>query len=338
MALRFPEFHIPFALDTNPLAEHAEEHGRQFVRRFDLVPTAEAQKHFDESLLGVLVSRACPRADRRTLELATNWMGCNLVLDDLFDETDIGEDPARLRLFCNQILSWLPATGPRADHDDSPFAQAYTELWERTCLLMSPAWRRRYAGHFGEFLDRCVWEAQNRKNGSMPKVDEYLKMRSCAFMPYIDLLELIGYWEIPPDIYETEEFAELNQALSDSVLWMNDLFSCEKEHQFGDVHNLVLVLRSARGIELQEAADLVGEMVQRRINGFATLSDEFLEQRVPEQPDPEVRSALTLHIENMRSWLRGQLHWRYETKRNEHGKIPSSRRPEISEKLRAQPR
>lgn len=323
MQLNYPELDVPFPMATNAFTDRAEEHGRQFVRRFDLVATAAARKHFDESLLGTLVGRACPRADRPTLELVADWMGCNLVLDDLFDETGIGQDPRSLREFCDKVLSWLPEGGPVTEHDGSPFARAYTDLWERTCAHMGPTWRRRFTRHFGLFLDRCVWEAKNRKDGSTPAVDEYLRMRACAFMPYVDLLEVTSHWEIPQEIYDTEIVGELNLSLSECVLWTNDLFSCEKEYRLGDVHNLVVVLCHAKNIDLQTAADVVSEMVQNRINDFVVTTDEFLDQLLPERYDAALRSALTLHIANMRSWLRGQLQWRYETKRNDDSNLQS---------------
>lgn len=316
--MRYPEFHIPFPLAINPYADRAEQHGREFVRRFDLVLTDDAKRHFDESLLGILVSSACPRADRVTLELLADWMACNLVLDDLFDETEIGMDPIRLRKLCDQVVAWLPATGPVANHDDSPFARAYADLWKRSCVHMGPTWRQRFNHHFAEFFNRCVWEAENRKNQRIPPVDEYIKMRACGFMPYVDLLELAAHWEIPQDIYSAEIFGELNLALSESILWMNDLFSSEKEYRLGDVHNLVVVIRHADGIDLQTAADAVSEMIQGRINDFVTLSQRFSEEYIPTWHDSLVRAALTRHITNMRSWMRGQLHWRYQTKRNEY--------------------
>ncbi|MET8797154.1 hypothetical protein ABZV91_12020 [Nocardia sp. NPDC004568] len=314
--MRFPSLSIPFQASINPHAEYAELHGRRFVRRFDLLTTAEAERHFDESLLGILVARACPQADRETIAIVADWMACNLVLDDLFDETEIGKDPVLLREFCDRVLVWLAEDGPVAEHDGSPFARAYTDLWTRTCARASPVWRRRFHEHFALFLNRCVWESGNRKNEVTPDVDEYLRMRACAFMPYIDLLELVARWEVPDHLYRTDTFGELNQALSDCVLWTNDLYSCEKEYALGDVHNLVVVLAAAESIGLQRAAEIVGDMIGERIDRFAQISEEIREVWAPECADPAVGTALAGHIDNMRYWLSGQMQWRFETKRN----------------------
>ncbi|BCK56087.1 terpene synthase family protein [Nocardia wallacei] len=313
--MRFPSLPIPFAASINPYAERAERHCRWFVRHFGLVTTDEAERHFDESLLGILVSRACPRADRETVELLADWMGCNLVLDDLFDETDIGEEPPRLRAFCDRVLDWLREDGSAAP-DDSPFARAYTDIWTRTCARASPTWRRRFREHFGQFLSRCVWEANNRRSGVIPGVDEYLRMRACAFMPYIDLLELVGHREIPEHLYRTAIVSELNQTLSDCVLWTNDLFSCEKEYTLGDVHNLVIVLAEEKRISLQQAADIVGDMIRDRIDRFADISTAIAGSWALEHTDMPTRDILIGHVDNMRSWLSGQMQWRFETKRN----------------------
>lgn len=315
--IHYPTFHIPRDSSINSFANEAEEYSRAFVRKFGLVVTHGEKRHFDGSLLGRLVSRTCPRADKATLELLSGWMSCNLVLDDLFDETSLGRDPERLEAFCDKVLTWLPADGVTDQRDDSPFARAYSDLWTRTCAAMSPRWRRRFRDHLSSFFELCVWEAENRKNGRVPAFDEYVAKRGCAFMPYIDLLEMLLDRDIPEEVYEARIVKELNQALSESVLWMNDLFSCEKEYRLGDVHNLVVIVHRANKCALQEAVNTVGALIQTRIDQFEVGAWEATVRWVPELRDPVMRRMMSEHVSNMHSWLCGQLQWRFETKRND---------------------
>jgi hypothetical protein len=312
--VRLPVLDVPFPLGTNPATERAERHGRDFVRRFGLISDEAALAHHDGSLLGSLIGHAYPEAAPADLELVTDWIGCNLVLDDLFDETELGRHPDRMREYCRRVIGWLPVGDEPAAADDSPFAAAYADLWRRARLVMSRGWCRRFVGHFESFLDCCCWEAENRLTGRIPSPRRYRAMRGRALMPYLDLIELTRHAEIPDEVYRLPAFTELNQALSDAVLWTNDMFSCEKEELLGDVHNLVTAYRHADGMSMQEAVDLVGVLIQDRINEFAELADRFVADQVP-GADGGLRDQLSGHLSTMRAWLRGQLEWRYETYR-----------------------
>ncbi|MEV4443202.1 hypothetical protein AB0K09_30205 [Streptomyces sp. NPDC049577] len=322
--LRMPRIRTEFPARIGPFTEQAEERTRAFVRRFGLVPDEAARQHHERSLLGTLMSRAYPHAGLDELVLVTDWISCMLVLDDQFDETRLGQEPERLRRVCDEVLGWLPADGvvdddgPSASVDASitrAFRPAYADLWRRTVPHTSATWRARLAGHIGDFFETCVWEAENRLTGRTPGLDEYISYRGRALMPYLDLIEVTTHHEIPEEIYRLPEFTELNQALSDADLWTNDLFSCEKEALLGDPHSLVLVYRHEHGTDLQTAVDAVGVMVQERFDRFTELSRTFPGPELRSELSPAELEALRRHIEGMRSWLSGQLQWRFETLR-----------------------
>ncbi|MEV4194579.1 terpene synthase family protein [Streptomyces toxytricini] len=299
-----------------------EGHTREFVRRFGLVPDESSRRHHEDSLLGTLMARAYPYAGFAELALVTDWISCLLVLDDQFDETRLGTDPERLRQVCATVLGWLPSEGPAPladtageDSFTTAFRPAFRDLWERTCAYTTPGWRKRFTAHIAEFFETCAWEAGNRAAGREPDFDEYLRMRGCALMPYLDLVEVARHWEVPEAVYGIPEFAEMNQALSDADLWTNDLFSCEKEALLGDPHNLVLVYRRANGTDLQTAADAVAGMIQGRVDRFTELAAACYANARRAGADPGMREALELHVEGLRTWMSGQLQWRFETGR-----------------------
>ncbi|MFJ1675397.1 MULTISPECIES: hypothetical protein [unclassified Streptomyces] len=320
--LRIPHINVEFPPRISPLAHRVEGHTREFVRRFGLVPDEISRRHHEDSLLGTLMARAYPYAELSELSLVTDWISCMLVLDDQFDETRLGTEPDRLRRVCATVLGWLPPEGvpPVADPlgEDSftaAFRPAFHDLWERTCACTSPVWRERYTAHIAAFFETCIWEAGNRSAGRLPAVDEYLRMRGCALMPYLDLVEIARHWEVPEAVYGLPEFAEMNQALSDADLWTNDLFSCEKEALLGDPHNLVLVHQRAHGTDLQTAADAVARMIQVRVDRFTELAAGCFENARRAGGDDRIQEALERHVEGLRNWLSGQLQWRFETGR-----------------------
>lgn len=322
MSLQYRRFTMPFPSRLNVHAQRAEEHGREFVRRYGLVTTDADKQRYDDSLIGTLIGRTFPHADAETLDLMTEWMACNLLLDDVFDESEARVDPVRLREMCDEVVSWLPVDGGEVAHSGSSFARAYADIWARTCAKSSVAWRAKFVAHFSLFLGRCVHEAANRRDDRTPGIAEYIELRSCALMPYLDLLELAQGWELPTEGPCTaEDFSELDASLSSASLWMNDLFSCEKEYNLGDVHNLVVVLKKERGTDLQTAADTAAEMIQAEIDDFERQSEDQLTGKIAALLDPALRSAAADRVEFLRSWLSGQFEWRFETKRNQGSNV-----------------
>ncbi|MFF8424844.1 hypothetical protein ACF07Y_06730 [Streptomyces sp. NPDC016566] len=323
MTLRMPPLHSDFPTRISPFTDSVEQSTRAFVARFGLVPDRAARDHHARSLLGTLMSRAYPHSGETELALVTDWISCMLVLDDQFDETRLGQDPDRLRRVCDEVLRWLPADGTVPALPQNPveaslsrvFHPAYADLWRRTAPYTSDTWRARFAGHVGAFFDTCVWESRNRLTGRVPGLAEYIEYRGRALMPYLDLIEVTTHAEVPEEIYRLPEFTEMNQALSDADLWTNDLFSCEKEALLGDPHNLVLVHRHEHGCDLQTSVDAVGAMVQERFDRFTELSRTFPGPALAAELSPAERESLRRHIEGLRSWLSGQLQWRYETGR-----------------------
>lgn len=323
MPLRMPHIHVEFAPEISPYAEQAEAGTRAFVARYGLAPDEAARRHHERSLLGTLMGRAYPHTGASELQLVTDWISTMLVLDDQFDETSLGTSPAQLRRVCDEVLSWFTADGsvddaatPAPGHSvAAAFRPAYADLWRRTAPLTSAPWRARLAGHIGAFFETCVWESENRLAGRVPDLDEYIAMRGRALMPYLDLIEVTTHTEVPEEIYGLPEFAEMNAVLSDADLWTNDLFSCEKEALLGDPHNLVLVHRHAHGTDLQTSADAVGVMIQGRFDRFAELSATFAHRLTPELRALFPADRLDRHIAGLRSWLTGQMKWRFETLR-----------------------
>ena len=106
-----PHIHVEFSPELSPYAQQAEAGTRAFVARYGLAPDEAARRHHERSLLGTLMGRAYPHAGASELQLVTDWISTMLVLDDQFDETSLGTDPARLRQVCDEVLGWFTTDG-----------------------------------------------------------------------------------------------------------------------------------------------------------------------------------------------------------------------------------
>ncbi len=112
----------------------------------------------------------------------------------------------------------------------------------------------------------------------------------------------------------------LTEASSNVVCWSNDVLSLEKELAHGDVHNLIIVLREATGIPLEEAAKRVVEMHNAEVRDFIALAPDL-----PSFGDT-LDANLSRYISILQARMRGNLDWSLESGRYERasGPLPSA--------------
>jgi hypothetical protein len=76
-----------------------------------------------------------------------------------------------------------------------------------------------------------------------------------------------------------------------------------------DMHNLALVLQHEAGMSLQAAVDEVASFVKREVKSFVAL-----EATLPSFGST-VDSSVRRFVEVLRTWMRGNLDWSYESGR-----------------------
>jgi Terpene synthase family 2, C-terminal metal binding len=299
-SISIPRLHVSFPVERSPHVKRAEDGACRYLR------------DHESARLATLTGSTYPLASVDDLQLVTEWISVNLVLDDLFDQTELGRDPDGVAGWAARVLECLPADLPRNNVGISrePVLRAYSDLWRRTAPRMSREWRLRFAGHVRDFLSVCRWEAANRRNDRIPDLGEYITKRGCALHPYLDLVELTTGAELPTG-FPGSDLARLHQVVSDADLWTNDLFSFVQEAQRGDPHNLVTVHAAAHNCTVAEAVTRVAALVQERIDESARLCAAVAAAGIPSMPLAE----LDAHLRALRGWVAGQLAWRYATRR-----------------------
>jgi hypothetical protein len=103
-----------------------------------------------------------------------------------------------------------------------------------------------------------------------------------------DLLEPALRVEVPERLVETRAWTTLLEGASDVVALSNDVASLAKERVFGDVHNYILVVSRALGMDTLQAAAWVNDRIAERIAEMhaaaRALPAEFARLRIDPGP------------------------------------------------------
>lgn len=256
----------PFPLRINGSVRQAHEHSLQWVKRFfqdDLL----AQKA-GWARMAWMVAGFYPQAGERQLELAADYLCWAFALDDVGDETAIGERPAQLaalfEAFDNVFTDALPAL------DEPRSVTALRDIVARLRQLASPAdvdaFRLGNQAYFGGML----WEANNRAGRWVPHESSFLMLRPAAgaVPPFFALIEPLEGIRLSAAVKAHPHVLELQRLAGGIVCWINDVLSYEKERKLDDVHNLAIVYEVHRALPPGAALAQAVRLSNAEVDGF----------------------------------------------------------------------
>jgi 5-epi-alpha-selinene synthase len=294
----------------NRHAAAAEEACLAWAEGFGLFRDSRSYKIFKAGGIGRLAAMCRPFCGREDLMLLSIFYAWMFLQDDLRDESEVGRSPGRLSEGDRRSLDVLEGDDPA--HSDGPVVHAMGDLRERfASVAPGPLWMRRFTRAIRNYLDATIWEASNRARGIVPDPESYLRMRPLTGGLDIDE-ELIGLSDdarLPRHVLDDPSVKRLTRASMNVVCWSNDILSLEKELAHGDVHNLVIVLRDATGLPLEEAMGRVIEMHNAEVRDFIALA--------PDLPSfgGAVDANLSRYVSILQARMRGNLDWSLESGR-----------------------
>jgi hypothetical protein len=327
-----PQLYCPFPPAVNPEAAAVQEHTLAWVQQHALLKDETAFERLCRSRFALLSARAYPKAPLSKLSIASDWNTWLFVMDDECDESGIGRRPKRLRILHGRFIGLLTGEGipgptghglrGHPGRIDVPLSHALCDLRDRMRALMPRAWIARFVQSAVEYFESLEWEAENRERGVWPDAATYIRMRPYTGGLYtdIELIELTEGSHLPIVVRNHPALERLTLLTNNVVCWSNDIFSLQKERAHHDMHNLVLILHHQEGITERAAVDRVARLIKWQVEQFIAL-----EARLP-QFGPSIDGAVRQFVAVLRSWMRGNLDWSYETGRYHHteAQTPSS--------------
>lgn len=304
-AITFPLIQYPFPSRINPLVTAAHEHTTNWVYSYDLLKTNEAKARFAKAKFAWLAARAFPDADLHELCIIADFNTWLFMLDDQCDEAQTGKKSVYLKSIISGLMDILRYNQSVSLTKGGALAAALSNIWDRMRAISRPAWRIRFIRSMEEYFSSCLWEADNRAAGQVPSVADYIAMRpyTGALFADVEAIEIIEKVYLPDHILQQSTIKRMVLACNNIVCWSNDLFSCYKESQQGDVHNLVLVLAHEQNLDLQEAIDETIRMHNEEVALFVAL-----EKQLP-MFHTSLDAAVERYISVLRSWITGNYDW-----------------------------
>lgn len=306
--LIIPRIDCPFPSSASPYAEKVHTHTLEWVQKFGLAKDSAGFEHLRASRFGWLAARAYPDAPLERLEIVSDWNTWLFVLDDQCDEMGIGRQPAKLTALHSRCLQILCGDQPSAE--DINVVHALHDIITRIRSLMPPIWLIRFIHSAAEYFESTEWEASNRAQNFWPEVQTYIRLRPFTGGLYtdIDLVELTENITLPLILRAHPRIRQLITITNNIVCWSNDIFSLQKERRHHDMHNFALLIHHHEHISLQEAVDKVARLINKQIHRFIVLEENLPSFGVADHD-------ISRFIAVMRSWIRGNLDWSYESAR-----------------------
>lgn len=310
--ITLPKFYCPFLPQLNPLAEEVHNHTFNWATKFRLLQNEDAINRFHTSRFARLVAMAYPHTGFEELALANDFLTWLFLLDDHFDEGDIGHQFEQVQVIMNGFLTILGVAYSKGSWPlQGPLVESLQELWERMRSLTTPQWQERFTHHFLACFDSYSWEMRNSAGKGIPQVEMYIEKRQDTggmrlMLDYIDITE---HTNLPVEVYESSLVQTLMRITNNAICWSNDIISLEKELARNEPNNLVLAIQQEYACTLQEAVYLINEMITREVKLFTGLSPLVLDAF------PDYKQELQKYVAVMQAWIRGNLDWSLETPR-----------------------
>ena len=306
--IQIPELYCPFVPAVSPHVEAVQMLINQWMQARRYFRTEASFERFKAAQFALLTGRVHPYASFESILLVASYMSWLFMLDDLCDEASLGREPGRLRAQLDELIDRMKHPRPLRGNE-SPVVVGMVELWQRMLLRAAPGWVERFIQAFEGYAHACLWEASNRIRNRVPSLAEYIGYRrhTSAVYVFFALIELAEQVSLPAEV--REHLRPLEVRANDGVCWVNDMTSLDKELRAGDVHNLVMVLQHEHGLSVQTAMDRAGRLFDSRMHEYAEL-----EERLPSfgaAIDVQVQS----YLRGLRSWVRGNMDWSFESGR-----------------------
>lgn len=301
--------HCPFPLRINPHLAVAERTSLAWLQQFGLITDAKQAARISKAHLSTLVAGFYPNAELAALELASDYVCWAFALDDIGDETDVGERPARLMELFDGFERILQGRQP--GRTANPLERGLDDVVQRVSKFTTSEQLSEFLEGNRAYFGGMLWEANNRAHCQVPEESAYLTFRPAAgavpsFFALIEPLERIA---LPPSVRADRDVQNLSRLAGGIICWINDVLSYEKERAHGDFHNLVMVYEHHQRLLPSVAAQQAIAYINAGIADFVKTAAKLASFGQAE--DAELRR----YLEVLRAVIRVTLSWTFDSTR-----------------------
>jgi germacradienol/geosmin synthase len=318
---------MPYPARLNPHLERARAHTREWARGMGMLEgsgiwTAADLEAHDYALLCAYTH---PDASGPELDLVTDWYVWVFFFDDHFlDIFKRSQDMAGAKAYLDRLPAFMPVDPAREAPEPTNQVEAgLADLWARTVPSTSHDFRRRFHESTRHLLEESLWELSNINAGRVSNPIEYIEMRrKVGGAPWsANLIEHAANAEVPARIAASRPMRVLRDCFADGVHLRNDLFSYQREiEDEGELSNAVLVLERFLGLDPQQAAERVNELLTSRLHQFEHTALTEVEPLAEQFAlTPAERLAVFGYVKGLQDWQSGGHEWHMRSSRYMNG-------------------
>jgi 5-epi-alpha-selinene synthase len=312
--IKLPQFSLPFPREIHPDTDSVIAHTCQWALTTGLVPDQAGVARLRRGGIMTAGPRLAPRATFADACLICDWTVFLIVLDDAFDEDELGTQPELARAAIEDVT----AAFSRQEHGATTFSAmmgvsaAAADLGRRFAARSpGPAWLARFRYHAETHIWSKVSEAEHRATAGFLDVPSYVALRriTSAAYTYAELAELAERAPVAQQVRELPAWAEMLDAAADVWLGIQDICSCAKEVTSGDDLNLAAVMARSAGTTLQQGIDDAFQWVCRRAADFTDQRAHLAAIPLLARPDGATGATTARYLGALERLLGGHLTW-----------------------------
>lgn len=324
-----PEFYMPFTVEQNPKLPALSAHARTWARQTGMLG---ADRQWNKAQLNaadypLFAALTHPHAAVDELFLVNDWHMWMWFANDTLRHT-ADKERAAAELFVRQTLDFATATASTDPSPSGPVQRALADVWSRTAR-QAPLWcTQRLHAQLLRFIASWQWKLRNLCQNRIPDPVDYVELRRRTSGAEISatLAMYAAQPTMPPELADAGPVRTLIDTFSDIGPLRNDIISYDKEVLGeGERNNGVLVVREFLGCPLDDAVDVINELVTARLHEFENTACE----RPPglaAGTGAENLLALRTCKDALRAWLAGDLRWATVTGRYRLARLPGTPR------------
>jgi hypothetical protein len=309
-------FAIPFAAPVSEHLDRARERHLVWVRSRDLIRSAAGMEEYMSWDLPQAAARTYPHASADDMFMLMNWFSLAFLFDDQFDSGAAGHAD-RVASASREMIA-IPFRPPGTPVDVvGPITLAWAEVWAWLRDGMSESWQNRFASSWARFLAAHAHEVRLSASGAILDLPQYLALRriTVGIHHSIDAAERSRGFEVPAQVQAHPVMRDMRATAADTIAFMNDIHSLEREERRGDPHNLVTVLRRQIGCSRQGAIDEAARMTADRLELYLRLESQLSDTCRQLRLGSAELTAVAMGVEGIRNWIRGNHDWALATGR-----------------------
>jgi (+)-beta-caryophyllene/(+)-caryolan-1-ol synthase len=219
--MKLPVSFMPFNQSgANPAVDQAGAGMREWLEDFGLCPSPAARRSIDRTRPELCVAYYYPALDPENLTLFAQFCAWAFVLDDEFDDGQIGCDPPR----CERAINGLLDAFDEAPLAKGSLARAFSNLWSRLTPGRSSSWCQALRADITAWLWTYYGETVDRKSQLLPPISYFREHRRDAVGEpmFLDLAELAAGADLPEPVRRLLSIQEMKNAAAEQMGLYND--------------------------------------------------------------------------------------------------------------------